>query len=190
MSIETAVDYGPLTGLIGRWQGNKGVDIAPEPDGIENNPYYETITFEAIGDVTNAEQQVLTALFYRQRVSRKSTGQVFHDESGYWMWDAANSTIMHSLSIPRAAAIIAGGQYLGADDNGNVVLAVTAKVDDPDWQIIQSPFMRDNAKTVAFRHQITLSDNNLTYSETTVLDIYGKIFEHTDDNVLTRAYPS
>jgi len=55
MSNETDFDYGPLTDLIGTWKGNKGIDIAPEPDGIENNPYYETIIFEPIGDVTNAE---------------------------------------------------------------------------------------------------------------------------------------
>ena len=37
-------DYGPLTNLIGTWNGDKGMDIAPEPDGTEHNPYYETIT--------------------------------------------------------------------------------------------------------------------------------------------------
>ena len=39
------VDYGPLSKLIGVWKGDKGMDIAPEPDGTEENPYYETITF-------------------------------------------------------------------------------------------------------------------------------------------------
>ncbi len=55
MSNEPEVDYGPLAGLIGVWKGDKGLDVAPEPDGSENNPYHETITFTAIGDVTNAE---------------------------------------------------------------------------------------------------------------------------------------
>ena len=41
--------YGPLTGQIGTWNGDKGMDIAPEPDGTEHNPYYETITYTAIG---------------------------------------------------------------------------------------------------------------------------------------------
>jgi len=188
MSEEIAViDYGPLAGLIGTWQGGKGMDVAPEPDAIERNPYYETLTFEAIGDVTNAEQQILTALHYRQRVSRKSNDKVFHDETGYWMWDAASGVVMHSLTIPRGVAVLAGGRYDGPNSNGDVVLAVAAKLGDPDWQIIQSPFMRDNASTIEFAHQITLSGDSLTYSETTILDIYGnKRFEHTDANRLER----
>ena len=47
------VNYGPLTGLIGVWNGDKGIDIAPEPEGIEENNYFETITYTAIGTVTN-----------------------------------------------------------------------------------------------------------------------------------------
>lgn len=38
------IAYGPLKQLIGVWEGSEGIDIAPEPDGAENNPYYETIT--------------------------------------------------------------------------------------------------------------------------------------------------
>jgi hypothetical protein len=53
---DNELDYGPLTGLIGTWTGDKGTDIAPEPDGTENNPYYETITYTAIGDVEDAEE--------------------------------------------------------------------------------------------------------------------------------------
>lgn len=183
---ETVFDYGPLAGLIGTWEGRKGLDIAPEPDGTEKNPYYETITFDAAGDVTNAEQQVITALHYRQIVTRKSTGKVFHDETGYWMWDAADGVVMHSLTIPRGVAVLAGGRYDGPDSDNNVVLEVNAKLNDPDWQIIQSPFMRDNASTIGFQQRITLNGDSLAYAETTMLDIYGKRFEHTDGNQLGR----
>ena len=40
MSKSENVDYGPLAALIGVWEGNKGVDIAPEPNGEETNPYF------------------------------------------------------------------------------------------------------------------------------------------------------
>ncbi|HEB57067.1 MAG TPA: hypothetical protein ENI98_12350 [Gammaproteobacteria bacterium] len=60
------------------------------------------------------------------------------------------------------------------------------KLDDPDWIIVQSPFMRDKAKTTAFRHRITVTGNELAYSETTMLDIYGRSFEHTDKNIQQR----
>ena len=51
-------DYGPLTALIGVWRGGKGMDVAPEPDGVERNPYYETIVYTALADsISNAESQ-------------------------------------------------------------------------------------------------------------------------------------
>ena len=56
------VDYGPLAGLIGNWRGDKGMDISPEPDGTEENPYYETLVFEAAGDVGNAGEQTLAVV--------------------------------------------------------------------------------------------------------------------------------
>ncbi len=97
MSEMNDVDFGPLVDLIGVWMGEDGVDVAPEPDGAETNPYFETITYSAVGGVTNAESQNLATVHYRQIVQRKSDGAVFHDETGYWMWDAAAATVMHSL---------------------------------------------------------------------------------------------
>lgn len=181
------IDYGPLSELIGVWRGDKGLDIAPEPDGTERNPYYETITFSAIGDVTNAESQTLAALHYRQIVQRKSNDKVFHDETGYWMWDAEQGVVMHSLTIPRAVSVLAGGRYKGEKNaDGQTILQVAAALDDKDWQIIQSPFMRENARTTQFSHKILVDKNKLSYSETTIVDIYGKVFEHTDQNELLR----
>ena len=187
MSNNTEIDYGPLTELIGVWEGDKGLDIAPEPDGIENNPYYETLSFTAIGDVTNAEAQVLAVLHYRQIVKRKSNDQIFHDETGYWMWDANTGVIMHSLTIPRGVSVLAGGRYNGGNTTeGSIVLEVSAGLNDKDWQIIQSPFMQDNARTTAFSHSIKVGNNKLSYSETTTVEIYDKVFEHTDKNELIR----
>jgi len=163
------IDYGPLKHLIGVWKGDKGVDVAPEPDGTENNPYYETISFTAAGDVTNAESQVLTAVHYRQIVQRKSNDKIFHDETGYWMWDAENSIIMHSLTIPRGVSVLAGGRYNNEKaDDGSVILEVSAAIDNKDWQIIQSPFMQQHARTTAFRHRVTVGNDRLSYSETTM----------------------
>jgi hypothetical protein len=181
------INYGPLSGLIGVWHGDKGHDVAPEPDGIENNPYYETMTFTSIGDVTNAESQVLAAIHYRQIVQRKSDDKVFHDETGYWMWDETAGTIIHSLTIPRAVSVLAGGDHNGKrEEDGNFVLEVSASLKSKDWQIIQSPFMRDNAQTTEFHHRITVGNGKLSYSETTIVEIYGKTFEHADENELRR----
>ncbi len=187
MSDLNDIDYGPLQSLIGIWRGDKGMDIAPEPDGTEENPYYETIVFEAAGDVTNAESQLITALRYTQEVRRKSNDKVFHDQTGYWMWDKQNSIIMQSLTIPRGVAVLAGGKFVAAADKPDeITLSVSAKLDDQDWGIIQSPFMRDHASTLEFSHNLTVVGDNFSYSERTLVDIYGTHFEHTDGNDLVR----
>ena len=179
------INYGPLTELIGVWKGNKGLDIAPEPDGAEQTPYHETITFSPIGNVNNAESQLLAVLHYRQIVQRLSNDEIFHDETGYWMWDAKAGIIMHSLTIPRAVAVLAGGGHEGkAQNDGRWLLEVSAACDDENWQIVQSPFMRDQAKTTAFRQRILVGGGKLSYEETTMLEIYGRVFEHTDCNEL------
>jgi hypothetical protein len=185
MATTDGIDYGPLTALIGTWRGDKGMDVAPDPDGIEENPYFETLTFTPVGDVTNANRQRLVGLRYHQSVSRKSTKRVFHDQVGYWMWDAATGTVMQSLLIPRAVGVLASGRWVASP--GPLVLQVASAVDDPDWGVVQSPFMRDNARTIAFRHRLTVDGDTLAYEETTLVDIYGKRFEHTDANTLTRA---
>ena len=177
-------NYGPLEGLIGTWEGNRGMDIAPESDGIEENPYYETIVFEAGGDLKNAEEQTLMVVPYRQIVKRKSNDAVFHDQCGYWLWDPATGVVMQTVSIPRAVTLLAGGT--AKDEGDSVILSVKSSADDKDWGIAQSPFMQEKAKTVAFEHQITITGDRLHYFETTYLDIYGRPFDHTDENTLIK----
>lgn len=176
------VDYGPLAQLVGNWSGDKGTDVAPEPDGQEATPYFETLMFEAIGDVTNAEKQTLAVLRYHQVVSRKATGDVFHNETGYWGWDSADNTIWHSLTIPRGVCVLAGGTAAAGDTEINV-----KATDGGEWGIVQAPFMAQNARTTAFTHKIKVDGDTLSYAETTELDIYGREFDHTDENTLQRA---
>ncbi len=178
---EETVEYGPLSGLIGTWKGDKGMDVAPDPEGKEENPYYETITFEGAGYAVNAEKQKLAAVRYHQEVRRKSDDTVFHDQTGYWMWDTEAGNIFQSLTIPRAVCLLASGEA-AADSDCDFVLSVEAQEAD----IVQSPFMDKNAKTLSFRHTVTITDNLMHYAETTMVDIYGGVFEHTDTNTLIK----
>jgi hypothetical protein len=183
--MSDTVDYGPLACLIGVWTGSDGMDVAPEPDDDEHNPYYETLVFEAAGDVTNAEEQVLSILRYHQEVRRKSNDKVFHDQVGYWTWDPATDVVVQTLTIPRAVTLLAGGKALVED--GSTIFEVRAVDGDADWGILQSPFMQQKARTLEFRHRLIVKGDTLAYSETTLLDIYGKKrYEHTDDNTLQR----
>ncbi|MDQ6976475.1 MAG: heme-binding beta-barrel domain-containing protein, partial [Mariprofundaceae bacterium] len=181
--MSNEINYGPLRKLIGVWTGDKGMDVAPEEDGCERNPYHETITYADIGHVKNAESQLLAVIRYHQVVQKKSNNNVFHDQVGYWIWEEKTNTIIHSVTIPRAVCLLAGGVYDGeVNSSGEVVLQVSAALDDPQWKIIQSPFMANNAKTISFSQRVTIGENKMAYKETTVLDIYGKVFDHTDEN--------
>lgn len=185
MSEIKEINYGPLKELIGVWKGDKGMDIAPESDGTEENPYYETLTITEGGDLTNGEEQVLSVLHYRKIVSRKSDNGVFHDETGYWMWDAATNVIMHSLSIPRAVTLIAGTTLKESDyQNGKLTIEIAAGVDNKNWGIVQSPFMKEKALTKNYHQKIVIENGKMACSETTMLEIYGREFEHTDKNEL------
>ena len=178
------IDYGPLAGLIGTWQGDSGMDVSPEPDGDDHNPYFETLTFDAAGDVDNAETQELVSVRYTQVVTRKRDGKVFHNEAGYLIWDADNQLLMQTLSIPRGLALVAGGQVTSAD--GATVFIVAAGDGEEQWPIAQSPFLSGQARTKYFRHTIELKGDQLKYQETMNIEIYGSAHEHTDENVLTR----
>jgi hypothetical protein len=191
MSEQTTIDginYGPLAALVGTWTGDKGVDRAPEPDGEERNPYYETLIFEAAGDVTNAEQQTLSVVRYHQVVSRKSNDEVFHDQVGYWLWDPADNTIVETFTIPRGVAVVAGGKLAPPEDLAQeLVFEVAADAGSPECGIVQAPFMFKQARTTGFSHTLTVQGDELRYSETTLLDIYDKTgYEHTDVNTLQR----
>lgn len=186
MSSEKAVNYGPLTKLIGAWQGDKGSDVSPLPEGTENNDYREVLTFVAAGDVTNAEQQTLSMVRYTQVVHRKSTGEKIHDETGYWLWDAASNELIHALVIPRGVSIVAGGRFIGDAGATQVTLSVAASQDDMNWPIAQAPFMRDRARTLSFNQSLIVTEGKLIYTQSIWLDIYGRRFEHTDSNELTK----
>ena len=176
-------DIGPLAHLVGFWSGDRGLDISPEEDGsTEENPYFETITFENIGEVTNADEQELSAVRYLQIVKRKSNNQVFHDQAGYFMWDKKEGIIIQSLTIPRGVCVLAGGSYKKSGEQH--IFEVKAEWGDKNWGIIEQPFMTKKASTRSFRHKLIVEANTLKYSETTVLNIYGKTFEHTDKNEL------
>ena len=181
------IEYGPLAGFVGHWEGDKGVDKAPEPEGEERSLYYETMMFEAIGDVTNANEQVLSVLRYHQVVYRKSNNKAFHNETGYLSWDPATGVIMQSFSIPRGVAVVAvGGVVEDPKAPGATVVELSAALDSPEGGVAQSRYMLEKAKTVKFARKLTLDGDNLIYSESTLLDIYGREYDHTDMNRLKR----
>lgn len=178
------VDYGPLYQLIGNWRGEKGLNVSPEPDGDEKHTYFDEITFVPSGPAENAEEQNLVSLRYRQVVRKRSNGRIFHDQVGHWIYEPATRMIVHSMSIPRAVCVLAGGT-LQQDDAGTV-FHVEATAGSDTFGITQTPFMIDKAKTTAFTMTLKVAGDELSYEETTFLDIYGRSVAHTDGCVLQR----
>ena len=185
-TIIEGVDYGPIACLVGRWKGQKGMDVSPEPgDGIERTPFHEVMTFDAIGDVTNAQKETLAVVRYHQVVSKQVNDEVFHDQVGYWLYDKSEQRVIHTLSIPRAVSVIAGGQ--ATVENEKTILKVSAELGHADWGIIQSPFMRDNASTQSFSMEMIVHGDHMHYRESTILSIYGnQAFDHRDKSELQR----
>ncbi len=180
---EEGLDYGPLSGLVGRWQGSEGTDVAPEPEGDEESAYYETLLFEAAGDVDNADTQELSIVRYHQVVSRKRNDKVFHNESGYLTWEPAASALSLSFTIPRMVAVLAHGEVAYEDDE---IILRFQSVAGTQWGMIESPFMCAHAHTRQFQREIRLRENSLTYQQTTEIEIYGRVVQHTDRNTLQR----
>jgi len=184
--MSDAIKENPLKELLGVWEGDKGVDLAPKPDEDENNPYYETLTFEAVDiDIENAEEQELRAIRYNQIVREKANDKVSHDETGFWIWDNEKNTIMCAFSIPRGVSLLCGGGFEKLH-KGETVFKVSAELNHSNWGIVQSPFMLQKAKTTSFKREVKVVNNTLSYSQETVVEIYGKEFNHKDSNTLTK----
>ncbi|MBV1909478.1 MAG: FABP family protein [Kangiellaceae bacterium] len=179
------VDYGPLFQLLGKWVGERGLDIAPDAQAQpDKTAYSDELIFSAAGPAENAEEQQLVAVKYHHIVRKKENGKIFHDQIGHWIYESATGLIMHSLTIPRGVCILAGGTIKKNQEGTH--FEVKASVDSDDFGILQSPFMKDKAKTKSFAMTLSINADELSYQQTMSLDIYGKQFEHVDKSKLRK----
>ena len=160
-----------------------GVDTAPAQvgskvgkGGIAVETYYETFTFEPAADATNASEQYLTALYYKQEVFRKRDNGKFHDQRGYLIYDKKNQIVYNSYCIPRAVCVVAEGKA------GKVMTFKTS-----NKGVAESQFMTQKDSTSNFMMTLDMSEKDtLKYSQVTSLSVYGKSFNHTDSGTLKR----
>ncbi|CDU15619.1 heme-binding beta-barrel domain-containing protein [Vibrio coralliirubri] len=183
-STINGMDFGPLAKLVGTWKSVEtgGVDISPGQEGTEVGkggpavtPFYEVMTFEVAADATNASDQYLVALYYKQEVFRKADDSKFHDQRGYFIYDQKNQIVYNSYCVPRTTCVTAEGPA------GDTMTLVASK-----RGIAESEYMTDNATTTGFTMNISISDDTLTYSQTTGLEIYDSAFAHTDSSTLVK----
>jgi hypothetical protein len=183
-------NLGPLGPLLGVWEGESGIDLAPSDKPatdrqLATSKYRERMTFEPTGRVDNHEQQMY-GLRYTTRAWRIGAPDPFHEEVGYWLWDPASKLVLRSFMPPRGMAILAGGH---AEPTARA-FALEATAGSHTLGICSSPFLVEQFKTERYTLQVTLvDDNTLHYEQHTYLRMKGRseLFDHRDDNTLRRA---
>ncbi len=180
-------ELGPLEPLIGIWEGDQGVDVAPQhgASAAKQTPFREKITFTAIGLVANGPQQ-LYGLRYSTVAWPLNDPEPFHEEVGYWLWDNDAQLVMRSFVVPRGVVVNAGGTT-SADAS---TFSMSAQVGSEIFGILSNPFLDQAFKTVQYDLSVKIHNaNSFSYQEDTVLMIADTtdLFHHTDQNTLSRS---
>jgi hypothetical protein len=184
---ENVRSLGPLAALAGIWEGGTGVDEAPkdpERDQLAVSKYRERLVLEPIGRVDN-HQQILYGLRYSTMAWREGSEDSFHEEVGYWLWDAANKQVLRSFIVPRGVSVQAGGTV----EPDAKSFSISAEAGSGTYGICSNLFLEEEFKTVRFDLTVTVHDDGtFSYVEDTQLQIKGRvdIFHHTDRNRLKR----
>ncbi|MBI5926965.1 MAG: FABP family protein [Aquabacterium sp.] len=184
VDVDTLKNLGPLRGMAGIWQGTRGLDVKPKADGARKQAYVERIELQPIDPQTNGPQ-LFYGLRYHTHVTKPDQVKTYHDQVGYWLWEPATGTVIHTLTIPRAQTVMAVGKAT-ADASTFELVATRGQL---DYGICSTPFLEHAFKTVEFRIQVTINaDGTWSYDEDTVLEIRGQAepFHHRDRNTLSK----
>lgn len=187
IAADTLANLGPLAAMAGTWEGTGGVDVAPKAAGPRTHPFHERISLQPV-DPGNNGPQLLYGLRYHTHITKPGRTDTYHEQVGYWLWEPATGTIMHSLTIPRGQTVLAVGQ--ASADAREFTLKATRG--DTAYGICSNPFLEENFRTDAFTITVTLHDDGTwSYDEDTVMTIKGQDepFHHRDTNRLTRVEP-
>jgi hypothetical protein len=184
VDVDTLSNLGPLRAMAGVWQGRRGLDVKPKAEGPKKQAYVERMELQPIDPQTNGPQ-LLYGLRYHTHVVKPDQVKTYHDQVGYWLWEPATNTVIHTLTIPRGQIVMAGGSA-SAEAREFELLATQ---DAEHFGIRSAPFLDWAFKTVEFRIKVCIHANDSwSYEEDTVLMIRGQSepFHHTDRNTLTR----
>ena len=184
IDVNTLNNLGPLRGMAGIWQGTRGLDVKPKVDGPRKQAFVERIELQPIDPQTNGPQ-LLYGLRYHTHITKPEQVKTYHEQVGYWLWEPATGTVIHTLTIPRGQVLMASGQALVGDTSFEVVATEL----DHNFGICATPFLDYAFRTTEFRIKVSInSDGTWGYEEDTVLSIRGKseLFHHIDRNQLSK----
>ncbi|MDI3383839.1 FABP family protein [Xenophilus aerolatus] len=184
VDYNTLAHLGPLTGMAGIWQGERGLDVKPKAEGPKKQAYVERIELQPIDPTTNGPQ-LLYGLRYHTHITKPDQVKTYHEQVGFWLWEPATSTVIHTLTIPRAQIAMAAG--VAAPDAKRFEVVATQGADT--YGICSAPFLHEAFRTTEFRITVTIHDDGTWgYEEDTVMQILGQAapFHHTDRNLLRK----
>lgn len=184
IDVHTLNNLGPLRRMAGVWQGQRGLDVKPKAEGPKKQAFVERIELQPIDPQTNGPQ-LLYGLRYHTHITKPDQVKTYHEQVGYWLWEPATGTVIHTLTIPRGQVALAGGTTTA--DADHFELQATQGLDT--WGICSAPFLDAAFKTTSFRISVSFhEDGSWSYDEDTVLQIRGlaEPFHHTDRNRLVK----
>jgi hypothetical protein len=184
IDVDTLKNLGPLRAMAGVWQGKRGLDVKPKAEGAKKQAYVERMELQPLDPQTNGPQ-LLYGLRYHTHVVKPDQVKTYHDQVGYWLWEPATCTVIHTLTIPRGQVVMAMG-HATADATEFELLATH---DSGNFGIRSTPFLDYAFKTTEFRIKVTIHpDGTWSYDEDTVLLIRGnpEPFQHRDRNTLLK----
>jgi hypothetical protein len=193
-SDDGLANLGPLRPMAGIWTSVHGTDVHPVGPGSdvtgpvihgdEHNDFVERYELQPIDPQTNGPQ-LFYGLRYHIHIVKPGEVETFHDQVGYWLWEPAAQTIVHTLSIPRGQTLLAAGTA----EPDATEFEVNATLGSDVYGILSNPFLRRAFDTVSFRLRVTVHDNGTwSYEEHTQMRVEGRdgLVDHVDRNTLTR----
>ena len=181
---DTLANLGPLRRLAGVWEGRKGVDLNPKADGPERREFIERIEMQPIDPQANGPQ-LFYGLRYHVHINTEEEDITFHDQVGYWLWEAATGLVLQSLTIPRGQAVLAGGHAAPEAKT----LSVEARRGSTEFGIVSTAFLEHAFRTDAYSLDVTFHDDgSWSYVSDTILQVRGEVepFLHRDRNTLVK----
>ncbi len=178
---------GPLTPLVGEWEGNEGVDQSyhNKDDETTKTSYFEKAYFKPIPIQENG-QQSMEGLTYKSTAWRHGEEAMnpFHDEVGYLLWDKKNGQVIRSVAFGRGITIQAGADA-GPRDK---VINFKATPGDPSYGILQNKYLMERAELRSFESVFQFNDDGtFTHSSDIVLRLTAlgdTEMHHTDKSTL------
>jgi hypothetical protein len=179
---------GPLTPLVGEWEGDVGVDLSyhNKDDETSETTYFEKAWFKPIPIQENGKQE-LWGLHYGMTAWRHGEEAMdpFHDEVGFLLWDKAHGEVMRTVVFGRGIAILAGSSAKPHDK----VLTFNATPGEAHYGVLQNKYLLERAEIRDFKSTFTINDDGtFSYTSDLLLKLaaIGGEMHHTDRNTLRR----